>query len=57
MTNTTTTTTTTTLNPNISLMGIKLDGPVATNALDSSGEVLSIQGLDITDHGEEGYTH
>lgn len=30
-------------------MGMKLDAPVATNALDSSGEVLSIQGLDITD--------
>lgn len=30
-------------------MGMKLDGPVATNALDSSGETLSIKGLDITD--------
>lgn len=30
-------------------MGLKLDAPVATNALDSSGEILSIQGLDITD--------
>jgi hypothetical protein len=30
-------------------MGMKLDAPVATNALDSSGEILSIKGLDITD--------
>ena len=31
------------------IMGMKLDAPVATNALDSSGEILSIKGLDITD--------